>query len=305
MSNFRNGEPWLDTDGNVIHAHGGHMLHHDGWWYWYGENRTENNYVSCYRTKDFKSFEFRGNIITTETPTEGYRVQTDLSLAGKNADGTIHKVNLERPKVLWCERTKKFVLWCHYENGVDYHDARCAVASSDYPDHGFVYHGSFNPFGDMARDCTLFMDGEDAYFTAASRDNRDLHVWKLTKDFMSVSKLVNNLFQNESREAPAFFKKDGRYYLLTSYCTGWAPNQGKWSSSDSIDGEWEINEKFGDGTTFRSQPAFVLEKDGKFIYFADRWGGNGHYNDSTYVVLEIKFREDGSPYIEYSDEAAL
>ena len=305
MSNFRNGEPWLDTDGNVIHAHGGHMLHHDGWWYWYGENRTENNYVSCYRTKDFKSFEFRGNIITTETPTEGYRVQTDLSLAGKNADGTIHKVNLERPKVLWCERTKKFVLWFHYENGVDYHDARCAVASSDYPDHGFVYHGSFNPFGDMARDCTLFMDGEDAYFTAASRDNRDLHVWKLTKDFMSVSKLVNNLFQNESREAPAFFKKDGRYYLLTSYCTGWAPNQGKWSSSDSIDGEWEINEKFGDETTFRSQPAFVLEKDGKLIYFADRWGGNGHYNDSTYVVLEIKFREDGSPYIEYSDEAAL
>lgn len=305
MSNFRNGEPWLDTDGNVIHAHGGHMLHHDGWWYWYGENRTENNYVSCYRTKDFKSFEFRGNIITTETPTEGYRVQTDLSLTGKNADGTIHKVNLERPKVLWCERTKKFVLWCHYENGVDYHDARCAVASSDYPDHGFVYHGSFNPFGDMARDCTLFMDGEDAYFTAASRDNRDLHVWKLTKDFMSVSKLVNNLFQNESREAPAFFKKDGRYYLLTSYCTGWAPNQGKWSSSDSIDGEWEINEKFGDETTFRSQPAFVLEKDGKFIYFADRWGGNGHYNDSTYVVLEIKFREDGSPYIEYFDEAAL
>lgn len=305
MSNFRNGEPWLDTDGNVIHAHGGHMLHHDGWWYWYGENRTENNYVSCYRTKDFKSFEFRGNIITTETPTEGYRVQTDLSLAGKNADGTIHKVNLERPKVLWCERTKKFVLWCHYENGVDYHDARCAVASSDYPDHGFVYHGSFNPFGDMARDCTLFMDGGDAYFAAASRDNRDLHVWKLTKDFMSVSKLVNNLFQNESREAPAFFKKDGRYYLLTSYCTGWAPNQGKWSSSDSIDGEWEINEKFGDETTFRSQPAFVLEKDGKFIYFADRWGGNGHYNDSTYVVLEIKFREDGSPYIEYSDEAAL
>lgn len=305
MSNFRNGEPWLDTDGNVIHAHGGHMLHHDGWWYWYGENRTENNYVSCYRTKDFKSFEFRGNIITTETPTEGYRVQTDLSLAGKNADGTIHKVNLERPKVLWCERTKKFVLWCHYENGVDYHDARCAVASSDYPDHGFVYHGSFNPFGDMARDCTLFMDGEDAYFTAASRDNRDLHVWKLTKDFMSVSKLVNNLFQNEFREAPAFFRRDGRYYLLTSYCTGWAPNQGKWSSSDSIDGEWEINEKFGDETTFRSQPAFVLEKDGKFIYFADRWGGNGHYNDSTYVVLEIKFREDGSPYIEYSDEAAL
>ena len=156
MNTLKNGEKWYDADGNIIHAHGGHMLFCDGYYYWYGENRTENNYISCYRSKDLKSFEFRGNIITTDTPTAGYRVSTDLALSHTDADGRLRKVNLERPKVLWCEYTKKYVLWVHYENGVDYSAARCAIATSDYPDHGFTYHGSFNPFGDMARDCTLF-----------------------------------------------------------------------------------------------------------------------------------------------------
>ena len=50
MSELKNGQKWLDTDGNVIHAHGGHMLFHDGWYYWYGEDRRGGNYVACYRT---------------------------------------------------------------------------------------------------------------------------------------------------------------------------------------------------------------------------------------------------------------
>jgi len=42
-----NGKPYLDTDGNPIHAHGGWMLDHGGYTYWYGEDRRENHYVSC------------------------------------------------------------------------------------------------------------------------------------------------------------------------------------------------------------------------------------------------------------------
>ena len=296
MTELLNGQKWLDTDGNVIHAHGGHMLFHDGWYYWYGEDRRGDNYVACYRTKDFRDFEFRGDIITTSTPTAPIRVRTTLALTGKDADGNVHKVNLERPKVLYC----------HYENGLNYDDARCAVATSDYPDRDFVYHGSFNPFGDMARDCTLYKDDDGrAYFIAASRGNADLHVWRLTKDFLSTDKLVSSLFQNEYREAPAVFRKDGKYYMLSSYCTGWAPNQGKWSCADSIDGDWEILENFGDETTFDSQPAFVLERDGKFIYVGDRWGGKGEkYFDSTYIVLPIKF-DGGKPYIEFDEKAGF
>ena len=311
MSVLTNGKPWLDTDGNVIHAHGGHMLFHEGCYYWYGENRKDNNYVACYRSKDLKTFEFRNNILNTETPTAPYRVKTDLDLTKKNEDGPVRKVNHERPKVLYCAATKKFVLWAHYENGANYHDARCAVATSDYPDRDFTYHGSFNPFGSMARDCTLFLDDDGrAYFIAASRDNADLHVWRLTKDFMNTDKLVNVLWQGEYREAPAVFKRNGKYYMLSSWCTGWKPNQGKWSMADAIDGEWEILQDFGDELTFRSQPAFVLpaERDGetKFIYVGDRWeGSEPKYFDSTYIVLEIKWNEKDEPYIEYTDEAAF
>ena len=47
-----NGETWYDTDGNILHAHGGHMLKWEDNWYWYGENRTDNRYVSVYKSGD-------------------------------------------------------------------------------------------------------------------------------------------------------------------------------------------------------------------------------------------------------------
>ena len=53
-----NGDTWYDTDGNVLHAHGGHMLYWEGQWYWYGENRTENRYVSVYRSEDLLNWTF-------------------------------------------------------------------------------------------------------------------------------------------------------------------------------------------------------------------------------------------------------
>ena len=48
---FKNGTLWNDIDGNPIHAHGGWMLSYGGYFYWYGEDRRENYYVSCYRSK--------------------------------------------------------------------------------------------------------------------------------------------------------------------------------------------------------------------------------------------------------------
>lgn len=32
-----NGEPWYDTDGNRINAHGGSIYEENGTYYWYGE----------------------------------------------------------------------------------------------------------------------------------------------------------------------------------------------------------------------------------------------------------------------------
>ena len=49
---LKNGEKWLDTDGNIIHAHGGGIIKKGDTYYWYGEDRRDNIYISCYASKD-------------------------------------------------------------------------------------------------------------------------------------------------------------------------------------------------------------------------------------------------------------
>ncbi|WP_312097110.1 family 43 glycosylhydrolase [Niallia sp.] len=290
-----NGTQWIDTDGNPIHAHGGHILFYKGFYYWYGEDRRENYYISCYRSKDLFNWEFRKHIITTESLTSKIRVRTSILL--KREDGK--KVNLERPKVLYNEKTQKFVLWVHFENGVDYRDAACAIATCDKPDGEFVYHGHFNPYGYMSRDCTLFQDDDGtAYFVSAARDNADLHIYRLQEDYLNIESLAARSWQGEYREAPAVVKKEDVYYLCTSFCTGWAPNQGKFGKASRMEGPWSMLEDFGDGTTYDSQPAFIVRtENGQLLYVGDRWDGKNYFN-SSYIILPLVI-EDGKVSIDY------
>lgn len=290
MSVLKNGELWKDREGNPIHAHGGYIIAYEGYYYWYGEDRRENYYVSCYRSKNLTDWEFRRHILTTESRTESYRVRTRIQL--QNEDGS--KVNLERPKVLYNEKTKKFILWVHFENGKDYRDAAVGIATCDTPDGDFVYHGHFNPYGYMSRDCTLFQDDNGtAYFISAARDNADLHVYRLADDYMNVECLVHKLWQGEYREAPAVVKLREKYFMISSFCTGWEPNQAKYAAADSMEGSWSTLKDIGDKTTYGSQAAFILKVNDHILYYGDRWGGNGEkYFASGYVIYPLT-EEDG------------
>lgn len=298
---LENGAVWYDTEGNVIHAHGGHILKWKGAYYWYGENRTKNRYVSVYRSMDLVNWTYLNNVLTTESKTDTYRVRTNLSLLSENGG----KINIERPKVLYNKKTKQFVMWMHMENGVDYQEAACAVAVCDTPDGDFTYLGSFRPFGYMSRDCTLYQEADGtAYFISSSRDNADLHMYRLTEDYLNVEILVQKLWQGEYREAPAVMKRNGKYYMFSSYCTGWAPNQCRYASADSMEGRWSMLQDIGDDTTFHTQPAFMLPvtEDGEEVYYyvSDRWNGE-KYTDSRYVILPVAFTEDGKPVLKYQE----
>ena len=291
-----NGKAYPDIHGNEIHAHGGYIIRHGDWWYWYGEDRRADRYVSCYRSADLKNWEFRRAVLTVDSPADPYLVGRKYDIGGRNPDGTLRKVNIERPKVLYNEKIGRFVMWAHYENGKDYREACACVAVCDTPDGDFTWLGSFNPCGCMSRDCTMFRDDDGAvYFISAANENRDLHVYRLTDDYFDIAEQVNTLYVGQLREAPAVFKKDGTYYMITSYCTGWAPNQGKWSQAERMEGEWSALADFGDETTYRSQSAFVLPVEAeegvtRYYYVGDRWCGGGEaYFRSTYVVLEIQF----------------
>lgn len=282
-----------DTDGNLVSCHGGGFLFFEGWYYWYGENRKENIYVSCYKSKDLKNWIFCGNLITTDTP------QKSINNYQLGLGDIIHKVNIERPKVIYNKKTKKFVMWMHYENGKDYLSASCAIATSSSPVGPFTYHGHFNPLGYMSRDCTLFMDNQKAYFISASNDNKDLHIYLLNEDYLSINKLVNKLFIGKLREAPSIFKHNDKYFILTSFCTGWFPNQCKYAYSTSLESEFSSLKNIGDEYTYKTQPTYILQVQDKIIYIGDQWGGNNwstleefDYFKSTYAYTYIIIDND-------------
>lgn len=317
-----NGMRWYDTDNNEIHAHGGCMLEYGEYCYWYGENRTDNNFVSCYRTKDFKTWEFCNHILTSESFAQKINERNDLSLKRKEEDfdPAVPKLgllrydnqkniiaNIERPKVVYNPKTGKFVMWMHYENGHDYDDARCAIATCDTPDGDFVYHGSFRPMGNESRDCTLYEFKDKMYFVAASNANLDLIAYELTEDYLDITDNKYVIFPGKKREAPAFFTKDGEVFVLTSGCTGWRPNQCMFSKSSNLS-EWQELQNIGDSVTYYSQPAFVFhcKKTNKYYYIGDRWGNSSaEYFTSTYVVFEISFDNENIPQLVYCENAKL
>lgn len=306
-----NGKAWKDTDGQDIRAHGGWMLQQDGYYYWFGEDRMDGKKVSCYRSSDLRTWENRGAVLTLQSKVQPtyYRTSLDLYPPGQRDTGYGQGAVIERPKVLRNELTGKYVMWMHWENGNNYHDARCAVATCDTVDGEYVYHGSFNPIGHMSRDCTVFQDDDGtAYFMSAARDNADLLIYRLSDDYLSIDEHVKTLWPGQYREAPAMIKRRGVYFLITSACTGWLPNQGAYAYSDSLTGKWSQLLPFGDTTTFDSQPAFIvpLEVQGKteYWYVGDRWDPSS-YHDSSYVFLPLSFPSDKEMKLEWTDRVAL
>lgn len=290
-----NGVQWADTDSNPIQAHGGGALQVGEDYYWFGENRNPDGSfyaVSAYRSRDLQRWERVNDVLTMDS------------------DPDLDPANIERPKVVYNEATGRFVMWMHWENGMGYGEARAAVASSETVDGDYTYHGSFRPLQDsgvtdhdkpgyMSRDCSLFVDDDGkGYFISASNENYDLHLYSLSDDYLSIEDRAALLFKGGHREAPALFKRNGVYFLLTSGATGWDPNQAQYATSTSLTSGWSSMRNVGDGTTFHSQSTYVLPITGSegtaYLYLGDRWAGawDGRVNDSTYVWLPITFGSD-------------
>ena len=293
----KNGTQFTDPNGEVVHAHGGGVVKADGYYYWFGENRSDDNtfrYVSAYRSKDLKTWEFRRHVLTQKT------------------DPELESANIERPKVMYNKATGKYVMWMHKENASDYGEARAAVAVSGTVDGDYAWQGSSRPLGHMSRDITTFVDDDGTgYMVSAANENADLHIYKLTDDYTKVDELVANPWPGQSREAPALFKRDGVYFLLTSGATGWGANQQKYATSTSLDSGWSEMRDIGDATAYGSQTAYVLPVQGSsgtsYLYMGDRWAGawNGPVKDSQYVWLPLDFPDKTTMTMAYYPQVSV
>ena len=322
---FTPGQPWPDDKGIHINAHGGGVLFHEGTYYWFGEHKIAGgagNYaqvgVHCYSSSDLFNWKDAGISLAVSTDPK-----SDI------AKGCV----LERPKTIYNAATKKFVMWFHLEfKGQGYNTARTAVAVADRPTGPYTYIRSMRTAagawpenvkeadrvsvanrilqrdfkgGQMARDMTLFVDDDGkAYHIAASEENQTLHICQLGDDYQSFSGRYVRIFPGKSNEAPSLCKHRGRYWMITSGCTGWAPNTARSAVADSIFGPWKelgnpctgVNpyNKLGPEKTFGGQSTYILPVNGKpgaFIAMFDIW----HPNDAisgTYVWLPMVFKND-------------
>ncbi|KAJ1697458.1 hypothetical protein LUZ63_005970 [Rhynchospora breviuscula] len=308
---FYPGHVWLDTDGNPIQAHGGGILFDDRrkTYYWYGENKDGTTYhtqpkgtarvdiigVSCYSSKNLWSWKYEGIVLRGEQ---------------QNVTHDLYKTNvLERPKVIYNSKTNQYVMWMHIDDG-NYTKASVGVAVSKSPTGPFTYLYSMRPHGSDSRDMTLFEDDDGrAYLMYSARDNVDFHIGPLTEDYLGLTGVMKKILVRQHREAPAVFKHGGTYYMITSGCSGWAPNRAMAHAAPSIMGPWENvgNPCVGGNrvlrlTTFFSQSTFVLPLPGlpgSFIFMADRWNPS-NLRDSRYVWLPLKVGSLADEPMDYS-----
>lgn len=137
MGVIQSGEIWPDDKGVHINAHGGGILFYDDTYYWYGEHKADSTSaamvgIMCYSSKNLSDWKNEGVVL----PVEKNDTTSEL----------IQGCVMERPKVIYNQKTKKFVMWFHLElKGQGYKAARSAVAVSDSPTGPFKYLKSLRP----------------------------------------------------------------------------------------------------------------------------------------------------------------
>ena len=309
--NFLPGQEWYDTQSELIQAHGGGFLYDNGTHYWYGENkngitqfprlRVDVIGINCYSSKDLYNWKNEGLVLPA--------VENDST-------HDLHPSRVaERPKVIYNEMTGKYVMWLHVDN-FEYQDSKVGIAVSDTPAGPFEYKGSFRPLGKKSTDMTLFKDSDNkAYLICGADWHSKIIIAELSDDYLSLSGKHSIILECEGppygREAPAMFRWNDRYFLITSGTTGWSSNAAQYDVATNIFGPYTTKGNPCKGMwselTFFAQSTYVIpvqEEDDKFIFVADRWNLTDLKN-SRYLFLPIELYEPDSIAINWVDEWKL
>ncbi len=292
QESITNGSFWQDTEGHRIGAHGGGFIWVQDTCFWIGEDKSHNQAqfkaINCYASTDLINWTFRKTLLKAKN-------------LPRNAFPKHLGYVMERPKVIFNESTKKYVMYVHYDgqNVISdnfYAKAAVAVFQSNKVDGDYTFDSSFKPEGMDSRDMTIFKDDNGkAYLFSSSNGNKDMAIFRLSKDYLSIEKHVSTQWKNGWREAPSPFKHKGIYYLIASGCTGWAANQGTYATTTDIEGDWSIHQNIADEKTYESQACYILPVIGKetttYIYCGDRWNGR-KLGNSKYIWLPLTFKDD-------------
>ena len=345
---FKPGEIWPDNNGVHINAHGGGFLFHNNRYYWFGEHKiegTEGNRahvgVHCYSSKDLYNWKDEGIALSV--------VEDTTSLIVKGCIIERPKVIYNKKNkqfVMWFHHELKDMGYSAALTGVAVSDKvtgpyvylesvnpNAGQWPVNFPDSMKTKTFDMDTIkrwsrdwkqkvkegvwlirdyerGQMARDMTLFVDDDGtAYHIHSSEQNQTLHIARLNDDYTGFTGEYARVLEGKANEAPAIFKREDKYYLISSGCTGWKPNPARSAVADHLFGPWTELGNPARGTeeemktTFRSQSTFVLPVQGledAYIFMGDRWTPENAI-DGRYIWLPIEF-EDSKPVIRWYDE---
>jgi uncharacterized repeat protein (TIGR02543 family) len=220
-----------------------------------------------------------------------------------------------------------YVCWFHNEGRYPdggYGNARAAVAVADSPAGPFKLLGSYrvgwrngehpSSLG-MARDLGLFRDAGtgiadagDAYLLVSSEENATMISTKLSADYLTLAVSgdqgsVNynsnwaRFFVGDSREAPAPFKYNGTYYILSSTTSGWRANRADISGASAMVG---ANANFDTTTSSAKTPAAGGNGLSRYPFaflYPDSVSAEAYtFGGQSTFVLNVVNRATGQPY---------
>lgn len=342
---IKSGEIWPDNNGNHINAHGGGVLYHNDKYYWFGEHKSENTSaalvgVNCYSSTNLTDWKYEGVAMpVSDDPesdiTSGCIIERPKVIYNKQTGKFVMWFHLElkgqgygaaRAAVAVSDKVTgpyEFKSSARVNKGFYPFDMSDKVQKMELDKSMFdkwwtpewykaVENGLFIKrdleSGQMSRDMTLFVDDDGkAYHIYSSEENLTLHIAELTDDYTAHTGKYVRVAPAGHNEAPAIFKRNGIYWMITSGCTGWDPNAARMFSAPSIWGPWiqYPNPCKGEKSeiTFGGQSTFILPVYGKedaYIFMGDIWRPK-HPIDARYVWLPIRFEND-IPTIEWMDE---
>lgn len=272
------GSPWPDDRGKHIQAHGGGILKVGGTFYWFGEERSQGlnptlRYVSCYASTNLAQWTFRGDVLKQHDP-ENFK------------PGWI----LERPKVFYNAKTKKFVMYMHVDDA-SYKLARVGVATCDTVDGSYQWVKSFRPLDHESRDIGQFVDDDGAAYLIFEDRPFGFRIAKLSDDYLGVEKEMCLIPMH--MEGGALVHYQGLYYAIGSALTGWNPNPNKYATAKSLAGPWSEFKDIAppEKNTYGSQSTMMLKiagtKTTSVIFMGDIWKPTTQW-DSRYLWMPLR-----------------
>lgn len=333
---FSVGKLFTDTEGAPIQAHGGGFLKQKDAkgnviYYWVGEDKSHNqgnfNGITLYSSKDLLNWQYRKTILgpsikepgllncKIERPKIIYNQQNHQYLVwGHWEDDSGYASS--QICVAACDRVDgEYRFLGHWRPGADQEHRNWRLLRTDpqdfskgkfiWDDHSgatekFDFLADAQKWGIMSRDFTLYQDGEKVYLISSAGE--EMNVFQLNDNMTNVKKNSNYTLFDNYREAPAVIKAGKYYFLITSYQTGWHPNQSSYSYTTNLADpqSWIKPTKknphyLGNSTTFFSQSTNVLQIGSKnkpeYLYMGDRWYPS-RLGSSSYVWLPLLIRDN-------------